>query len=132
MAKRRNTISAEVRVDDYVSGEVDVSDLSDEDLMACVAEAKSRGLLGGVAVGSRRERLHDVYQDLVANRRRGILEAFERAIFPLEEDHHLLECWRALQRGEYAAAICFLDGEVYSDSLDRHKTSAQQLKLGGA
>src|SRR5688572_5276440 len=90
MAKRRgSTITAEAHVDEYVEAEVRSDELDDEDLMVFVDEAKRRGLLGGTTVGSRRERMVDVYQALVANRHRGILEKFERALFPQEEDQHL-------------------------------------------
>jgi hypothetical protein len=133
MAKRRGpTITVEAHVDEYVEAEVRSDELDDEDLMVFVDEAKRRGLIGGTAVGSRRERMVDVYQALVANRHRGILEKFERALFPLEEDQHLLDCWRALQRGEYNAAICFLDSEVYSDTSDRHSERTKSLNVGAA
>jgi hypothetical protein len=133
MAKRRgSTITVEAHVDEYVDAEVRINELDDEDLMAFVDEAKRRGLLGGTKVGSRRERMVDVYQALVANRYRGILEKFELAIFPHEDDQHLLECWRALQRGEYGAAVCFLDAEVYSDTSDRHQERAKAQSAGAA
>ena len=112
----RRTITVEAHVDKHVEAEVDISDLPDEELMACVEEARTRGLLGGVPVGSRRDRLLDVYHALVARRHGNVLEAFERAVFPYEDDWHLVECWRALQRGEYSAAVCFLDREIYSES----------------
>lgn len=114
MGRRSRGSTIGVSTNTYVDVDVDVEvgDLTDDDLDVCIEEARKRGLLGPGA-GSRRDRLALVYEDLVARRFEKALSQFEAAIF--SEDDGLLDCYRALQRGEWSAAICFIDSAVFND-----------------
>lgn len=107
---RGQTIYANVEVTTDADVDIEIEDLSDEELGHCVEEARKRGL--GSALGSRRDRLVPIYEDLVVGRTAKALENFERALFA-EEDGYLLDCWNSLREGKWSAAICALDSAVY-------------------
>ena len=54
---RGPTISGTVEVTTDADFEVEVSELTDDELNYCIDEARKRGLLGAAKLGSRRDRL---------------------------------------------------------------------------
>lgn len=94
-----------------VDFDVEISDLSDDELMACVDEARERGLLGVVA-GPVRDRLAPIYDDLLCRRTDHALARFEAAIFS-GGDADMLEAHDALKRGSWSEAIVYLDKVIF-------------------
>ena len=111
---RGPTISGTVEVTTDADFEVEVSELTDDELNYCIDEARKRGLLGAAKLGSRRDRLALVYEDLVAHRTSRALPNFERAMFG-DEDGGLFDCWMALRDGRWNDAICWIDSEVFKN-----------------
>ena len=107
-------IRVEAHVSEYVDVDIQLDELEDDELLACVEEARSRGLIGKLTK-SRRDRIALVYENLVAGRTSRALLDFEAAMFS-EDDAGLLDAWQSLREGKWSAAICQIDSEVYRDT----------------
>lgn len=102
-------------VNERVDVDVDimVSDLDDDDLRACMEEARTRGLLNGyVGQNDQRKALDGVLHDLMARRYANVMTEFEEAMFG-EENSGFLAAYRAMLVGDWSKAILELDYALY-------------------
>jgi hypothetical protein len=91
-----------------LDGEVDVDELDDEQLLACVEEARRRGLLDGPLISKdTREIVVTAYQDILRGRGHKAVEGIELAL--VEGREELMDGWRAAREGRWNDAICHLD-----------------------
>lgn len=92
-----------------VDVDVDIDELDDDELLACVEEARRRGLLGSEGKDTR-DVLDTALRDLMAKRYDKAINAIEDAAFAGRED--LLNAWQSARDGRWNDAICFLDKVV--------------------
>ena len=113
MTKRKSdtTLTAYGRqtVDVDVEATVEISELSDDQLNACLTEAHRRGLFDAPPIaGERKVLLEETLEELLRGRHSRALERFEAAL--LTGQHWaVVDAWRALNEGRNSQAICFLD-----------------------
>jgi hypothetical protein len=92
-----------------VDVDVEIQDLDDDELLACVEEARSRGLLGTESKDNR-DVLETALRDPMSKRYATAIEGIEKAAFAGRED--LLAAWQAARDGRWNDAICWLDKVV--------------------
>lgn len=109
MSRPIQSISYTTTVDVDVDVAVEIDELEDDELLACVQEARKRGLLGQES-GDTRNVLDTAIRDLMAKRYAKAIEAIEAAAFAGRED--LLAAWQAAREGRWNDAICSLDKVV--------------------
>ncbi len=104
MAKNTFTAFVDVSYTAREDVEVDVDDLDDEALLACVEEAGRRGLT--TLSPGMRDGMKDVLSELLRKRHQKAFDLFEKAYFA---ESAFLDAYRAMQAGDWNAAIAFLD-----------------------
>lgn len=116
----RTTIVASVRQYVDVDADIDIANLLDEEILACVQEARNRGLISS-SPPAERTLLETAMQDIMCRRYEAAIAGIEKAMFDDRED--LAEGWRAARRGDWNTAICCLDRFVNPSDLPKPKAT---------
>ncbi len=95
-----------------VDVEIDVSDLTDDEISEVLQEAEDRGLINERPERTRREHVEEAFHELRGGRAESALRSLEFALFP-DEFEFTYEALKALQNNRPADALAWIDKALF-------------------